>query len=74
MSLVILRKCPIEGCYHNTHPVYADKYQTKNHISQHDYKEKLESAYRLGIISGIEDRRAPQLLDEKLTEFSRSQS
>ena len=72
MSLVSLRKCPIEGCHYNKHPVYANSKSTKNHINQHDYQEKLEASYKLGIISNITERRAPQWLDEKLTEFSRN--
>lgn len=71
MSLIVLRRCPIEGCRHNKHPVYADKSSTVNHIHQHDYEEKLEAAYKLGIISNPEERRSPQWLDEKLAEFSR---
>lgn len=70
MSTVVLRKCPIDGCRYNTHPVYADKFSTKNHIRQHDYKEKLEVSYKLGIISNTVDHRSPQWLDEKLTDFS----
>lgn len=70
MSLVTLRKCPIEGCYYNRHPRYADKLQVRNHIHTHDYKEKLVAAYNLSIISSLEERRAPQWLDEKLAEFT----
>ena len=70
MSIVALRKCPVERCYYNKHPVYADKQFTRNHIHHHDYREKLETACKLGLIDSTLDRRSPQWLDEMLTDSS----
>jgi len=71
MSLVSLRKCPIEICkFHNT-PVPADKSQIKKHIRyDHDYTEKLEAAVKLGIIKDITERRSPDYLTQELSEYT----
>lgn len=71
MSLTVLRKCPIDHCRFNKHAVLADRKQTQNHILHaHDYKEKLEVAFKLGIISTMDEHRSPQFLAENLVEFS----
>lgn len=75
MSLIVLRRCPIKGCRFNEHPVLADKASTKNHILRdHDYQEKQEAAFQLGIITSNYERRSPQWLAENLSEFSNGEN
>lgn len=71
MSLVLLRRCPKQGCRYNRKAVYADRAQMRNHILyDHDYQEKLEAALSLGIIANLSEHRGPVWLAESLTDFS----
>lgn len=72
MSLVFPCMCPILGCRYNTHLVYADSSQIKNHLRyDHDYREKQETAFRLGIIDSTDERRSPTWFVDVLTGFSK---
>ena len=72
MSLVSLRRCPVLRCKYNTHPVLADSSQIKRHLKDdHDYKEKQETAFSLGLINSIDERRSPIWFVNSLSDFSR---
>jgi len=72
MSLVFLRICPITGCKHNTHPILADLSQIKRHLKyDHDYKEKQETAFSLGLINSISEKRSPIWFVNALSDFSK---
>lgn len=71
MSLIVLRKCPIPDCKYSHKLVYADKFQIRNHIFRdHDYQEKLESAFNHGLIHDVSERRSPSWLAENLADLS----
>ena len=67
-----MRVCPIPGCRFHTHPVPADSSQIKKHLKyDHDYREKQETAFRLGIIDSPDEKRSPTWLVDSLSDFSR---
>ena len=71
MSLITIRRCPILGCKFNTHPVTADSSQIKRHLQyDHDYREKQETAFSLGLIYFINEKHSPTWLVDSLSEFS----
>ena len=72
MSLTVMRKCPVVGCEFNIRPVPADSSQIKRHLKyDHDYREKQETAFRLGIIDSPDEKRSPTWLVDSLSDFSR---
>lgn len=72
MSLIVMRKCPIQGCKFNTHPVPADSSQIKRHLKyDHDYREKQDTAFSLGIIYSTGEKRSSTWLVDSLSDFSR---
>jgi len=72
MSLVCFRICPVLKCKYNTHPVLADSSQIKRHLKyDHDYKEKQETAFSLGLIGSIDEKRSPIWFVNSLSDFSK---
>ncbi len=72
MSLVSLRKCPVFGCKFNTNPVPANYSQIKGHlIYDHDYKEKQETAFLLGLIDSINEKHSSTWFVNSLISFSK---
>jgi len=58
-------------CKFHTHPVTADISQIKRHLQyDHDYREKQETAFSLGLIDFVDERRSPTWLVDSLSEFS----
>ena len=67
-----MRKCPVLGCKFNTHPVPADSSQIKRHLKyDHDYREKQDTAFSLGLIYSTDEKRSPTWLVDSLSDFSR---
>ena len=67
-----MRVCPIPGCRFHTHPVSADSSQIKRHLKyDHDYREKQETAFRLGLIDSPDEKRSPTWFVDSLSDFSR---
>lgn len=72
MSLVFPCLCPVSKCKYNTRLVYADSSQIKHHLRcDHDYREKQETAFRLGIIDSPDEKRSPTWFVDSLSDFSR---
>jgi len=72
MSLVCSRRCPVLRCKYNTHPVLADSSQIKRHLKyDHDYKEKQETAFSLGLINSINEKRSLTWFVNSLSDFSK---
>lgn len=72
MSLTVMRKCPVLGCKFNIHPVPADSSQIKRHLKfDHDYKQKQDTAFRLGIIYSVDERRSHLWFVDSLSDLSR---
>ncbi len=72
MSLIVMRKCPVLGCRFNTHPVPADSSQIKRHLKyDHDYREKLDTAFYLGLIYSADEKRSPTWVVDYVSDFSR---
>ena len=72
MSLSVMRKCPVLGCKFNTHPIPADFSQIKRHLKyDHDYREKQDTAFSLGLIYSTDEKRSPTWLVDSLSNFSR---
>ena len=72
MSLVFPCLCPVSECKYHTRLVYADFSQIKHHLRyDHDYREKQETAFRLGIINSPDEKRSPTWLVDSLSDFSR---
>jgi len=70
MSLVSIRKCPIHGCKFHKNPVASDITQIKRHLKyDHDYKEKQDTAFNLGLIDSHE-KHSPTWLVDSLSDFS----
>ncbi|PBO84909.1 MAG: hypothetical protein COA77_06625 [Thaumarchaeota archaeon] len=66
-----MRKCPVLGCKFNKNPQYADSFQIKRHLQyNHDYREKQETAFSLGLINFIDERRSSTWLVDSLFDFS----
>ena len=66
-----MRKCPVLGCKFHKYPVPADSPQIKRHLKyDHDYREKQDTAFRLGLIDSNE-KRSPTWLVDSLSDFSR---
>ena len=71
MSVVSRRKCPIFGCKYNRNPIFADSLQIKRHIQfDHDYREKQETAFQLGLINSVAEKRSPIWFVNSLSDFS----
>lgn len=71
MSLVSIRKCPVLGCKFNKIPVASNISQFKKHIQfDHDYREKQETAFSLGLIDSLYENRSPSWFVDSLSEFS----
>jgi len=62
--------CPIEKCYCNKRIIEATHYEIKNHFKKHDYTELLEKAVEFGFIESIFERRYPDWLARKFSEYS----
>ena len=72
MSLVSMRKCPVLGCKFNIHPVPADLFQLKKHIQfGHDYREKRETVFSLGLIDSLYEKRSLTWFVDSLSDFSK---
>lgn len=72
MSLVSMRICPIPGCRFHTYPVLADSSQIKRHLKyDHDYREKQETAFSLGLVDSIYEKRSLTWLVDSLSDFSK---
>ena len=72
MSLVSFRRCPVLGCKFNNHPVLADSSQIKRHLkNDHDFKEKQATAFLLGLIKSIDEKRSPTWFVDSINEFSK---
>ena len=72
MGLLIPFRCIICTLYHKQKDkiIYADKLQAKKHINyQHDYLEKLRTAYYIQLIEEYE-KRGPEWLTNQLVELS----
>lgn len=66
-----MRICPIPGCKFHTYPVLADSSQIKRHLKyDHDYREKQETAFSLGLIDSNE-KHSPTWLVDSLSDFSK---
>ncbi len=59
-------RCPVESCKCHMSIIFAEISQIKNHLSEHDYRELLEIAFNLGIISSLSERRSPKWLIDEL--------
>ena len=73
LSLVSLRRCPVLGCKFNKHPVSADLIQLKKHIRyDHDYREKQETSFELGLIDSPFEKRSVTWFVDSLSNFSKT--
>ena len=67
-----MRICPVSRCKFHTHPVPADSYQIKRHLKfDHDYREKQETAFSLGLIDFIDEKRSSTWFVDALSYFSK---
>ena len=67
-----MRICPILACKFNRNPVASDLAQLKRHLKyDHDYKEKQETAFTLGLIDSLYEKRSPSWFVDSLSDFSR---
>ena len=63
--------CPVSDCRcHNT-ILYAEIAQSKGHLKTYDYRILLETAYNLGIISSLDERRSVNWLVDELFKLGR---
>ena len=59
--------CPIESCKKHFKIIICSLKDLQNHIFfDHDYQQKLQTAFNLGIISNITDHRSALWLSEEL--------
>ena len=66
-----MRKCPVFGCKFNRNPVASDLAQLKRHLKyDHDYKEKQETAFSLGLIDSIYEKRSLKWFTDSISDFS----
>ncbi len=67
-----MRKCPISGCKFHKNPLHAELSQIKRHLKyDHDYREKQETAFLLGLIDSVYQKRSSTWLVDSLSDFSR---
>ena len=72
MSLIIKRICPVLRCKFHTHPRYAELCHIKGHLKRdHDYKELQQTAFSLGLVNAVYDKRGVTWLVDSLSDFSR---
>ena len=69
MSIFHKMFCPIPYCKSHNKVIDGSLSLLSNHIFRdHDYREKLETAKKLGIIEGLYERRSPKWLSDHLAE------
>ena len=62
-------RCPIDDCRFHFKMIIGSLSLLKNHIFRdHDYREKQETAVKLGVIEGLQERRSPKWLSDHLAE------
>ena len=62
-------KCPIPNCKSHEKMIEGALSLLRDHIFRdHDYLEKLKTAVNLGIIEGLQERRSPKWLSDRLAE------
>lgn len=71
MSKFCKFQCLIGKCKQHDKVIEVEFLQAKNHIKyDHDYKEKQEKAFELGLISNIEERRSSEWFAEQIAAAS----
>ena len=69
MSIFRKMFCPIPYCKFRNKIIDGPISLLKNHIFRdHDYREKQETAVKLGVIEGLQERRSPKWLSDHLAE------
>jgi len=68
MTIFHFLKCPIENCKYHYRIIEGPLSILRNHIFRdHDYFEKLKTAFQLGLIQSLQERRSPYWLADQLT-------
>lgn len=62
--------CQVKNCSFSDKITFAEPFQFKNHLKNHDYIELQETAFRLQIIQYPEERRSPDWFVSRITEAS----
>lgn len=70
MSKTLPYKCHVENCQFSNKITYAEPFQFKGHLREHDYIELQKTALKLNLISTPMERRSPNWLVGHIIEAS----